>query len=174
MLTFIFRIVNQIFHGSRSSFRVKSNVPGAITYDTPMRLWPIDMDAFMHMNNASYVRVAELSRWRVFPASGFFKKEFRNVLFLVAEQQAKYYKPINPFQNYVVRTTITSSENKWLHYNHVFMRPQKSGDTSEPTVYCVVSTTAVLKRAGGKTIKIDELAKENDFYQNLANDATPK
>lgn len=99
MLTFILRIANQVFQGSLKSFKVQNNVRGAITYDTPMRLWPIDMDAFMHMNNASYVRVAELSRWRVFSASGMLSKRFRNVLFLVAEQKAKYFKPINPFQH---------------------------------------------------------------------------
>jgi acyl-CoA thioesterase FadM len=125
------------------------------------------MDAFMHMNNASYVRVAELSRWRAFPASGMFTKKFRNVLFLVAEQKAKYFKPINPFQKYIVRTTITTTENKWLHYNHVFMKPPRDGDKSQPVIYCVVDTMAVLKRPGGKTIKIEELAQDNEFYNNL-------
>lgn len=139
----------------------------AVTYDTPMRLWPIDMDAFIHMNNASYVRVAELSRWRVFSASGMLSKRFRNVLFLVAEQKAKYFKPINPFQPYIVRTTITSAENKWFNYNHVFMKSPKDGDTAEPVIYCVVDTLAVLKRQDGKTIKIEELAQDNEFYSNL-------
>jgi hypothetical protein len=30
------------------------------------RCWPIDLDIFLHMNNAMYFRIAELSRWYIY------------------------------------------------------------------------------------------------------------
>lgn len=50
-----------MFHG----YAFPGNVALTKAAVAPFRLWPTDMDIFFHMNNASYVRVAELSRWLV-------------------------------------------------------------------------------------------------------------
>lgn len=172
MFVFLGRIINQVLHGHFKPVVISTKGPGAVSFDSPFRLWPIDMDIFMHMNNASYVRVSELARWRAFPAAGFLKPSFRNVVFLVTEQKVKYLKPILPFRNYTVRTTVTSSENKWLHYEHRFISVPKEG--KEPTVHAVVEATAVVKRPDGRTFKIDEMGKESDFFGRLNAPASEK
>lgn len=169
MLTFVVRVLNQIFLGAVRPTKFHHIRPGAIAFDVRFRLWPIDMDAFMHMNNASYIRIAELARWRILLDSGLHKKQFRNMLHLVVDHDVKYFYPIMPFQSYVVRTTLSSSEGKWLKYKHEFLSAKK-GPTGEERVYCVVDSTCVLKKKG-KTIRIDEMADVNPFYKNLLQDA---
>lgn len=166
MLTFIARILNQFTQGYLKRTALDTSVKHAVTYNVPFRCWPIDMDAFMHMNNASYVRVAELARWRIFPQTGFFDKRNSGILFLVVDQSVQYFKPIGPLQQYTVKVTITSSENKWLHYKHAFIQhPVREG--KEPIVYALVESRAVLKRKNGKTVKMDEATLDNEFYKQL-------
>lgn len=166
MLTFTARVIQQIMLGAMKPTKFNLATPGAIVFDVPFRLWPIDMDAFMHMNNASYVRIAELTRWRILVDSGLHKKENRDLLHLVASHDVKYFKPIQPLQPYVVRTTMTSTEGKWLKYKHEFLSVEK-GKSGQQTVFCVVDSSCVLKHRKGKTMRIDEIAQSNPFYKNL-------
>jgi acyl-ACP thioesterase len=52
-------MMNQMFLG----YAFPGNVLLKKASVAQFRLWPIDIDLFGHMNNASYIRVAELSRW---------------------------------------------------------------------------------------------------------------
>ena len=61
MITLACRMANQMFLG----FMFPGSVGVTKAAVAPFRLWPMDIDLFGHMNNASYVRVAELSRWWV-------------------------------------------------------------------------------------------------------------
>lgn len=110
--------------------------------ETKFRCWPIDLDIFMHMNNAKYIRVAELCRWSAFPGSGMLTM-FQEVgaSFLVADQRVQYFKPIRPFQTYVVRTSIAYSvtNEKWLYYTHTFMQdPSSVKQGQDQTIYASV------------------------------------
>ena len=66
MLTFTARMIAAL---------VKGHIKGAPTPGTDLvstwRCWPIDLDVFMHLNNANYLRVAELSRWSNMAELGF-------------------------------------------------------------------------------------------------------
>jgi acyl-CoA thioesterase FadM len=110
----------------------------------------------MHMNNASYLRCAEYSRWRFF----FGRRSSDAAMFIVSENRAQYFKPIMPFQIYDIVTTISASENKWLHYKHTFKHPSK-----DDVIYAVVETKAVLKEKNGKTIPLDVAAKQEDWLR---------
>jgi acyl-CoA thioesterase FadM len=77
------------------------------------------------MNNAKYVRVAELARWRIFPRTGVLDYvSNKGVLFLAVDQRIQYFKPIKPFQKYVVQTKINYNpvDDKWLYYTHTFLQ----------------------------------------------------
>ena len=65
MIALACRMANQMFLG----FMFPGSVLVTKAAVAPFRLWPMDIDLFGHMNNASYVRVAELSRWWVFELS---------------------------------------------------------------------------------------------------------
>jgi len=110
--------------------------------ETQFRCWPIDLDIFLHMNNAKYVRVAELSRWSVFPSSGMMSLfRERGVMFLVVDQRIQYFKSIVPYQKYTVQTSIVYSQknDKWLYYIHTFVQdPSTVLHGKDPIVYANV------------------------------------
>ncbi len=166
MLLFTLRIINQLVLGWAKPLSITSTKTAPVSYDVAMRCWPIDMDIFMHMNNAMYVRCAELARWRVFPKSNM--TSMSGILFLVVDQHVAYHKPIMPFSEYIIRTTISTTENKWLHYCHTFQQdPTKVKPGQDPKIYAVVNAKAVLKEKSGKTLKIDQIAKSNEFYNRF-------
>ena len=82
MILFALRIINQLILGSLKKTKVlidkhhhlhhhqNNTIP---YYEVPFRCYPIDMDTNLHINNACYFRVAELSRWRVIPESNMYK-----------------------------------------------------------------------------------------------------
>jgi acyl-CoA thioesterase FadM len=169
MLILTSRIVTQVALGHLRPVALKKHLPKAVVFDVPFRCWPVDIDMFMHMNNASYVRVAELARWRIFPQSGIIDlAKKKGIIFLVVGQQVSYLKQLPPFAKFIVRTTVTTSDNKWVHYSHSFQKPD-SGN-KEPYVYATVDVKAVMKEKTGKTIRLTDLASESDFYKHLADD----
>lgn len=152
MLLLTVRIINQVFLSWLKPLPMK----------TPIKVnficWPFDIDIMMHMNNASYARVAELARWRLISA-GSVKPGWA---LLVAEQKIEYRKPISPFQKYVVSTSITATEDKWLNYIHVFeQHPSLIKEGKEPVIYAIVTAKTVVKERNGKTVKPKELAEMN-------------
>ena len=95
----------------------------------------------------SYFRVAELARWRITPASGLLSHNWR---FLVVEQNIKYLSSIQPFQSYSVTSSVTTSDNKWLHYRHTFESIPTTGQ--DPVQFAIVDLKAVIKEPSGKTV----------------------
>eukprot|EP01031_Cornospumella_fuschlensis_P030183 gene30183-36461_t len=167
MFVFLGRIINQLVQGYIKPVRVVKNRAGLISWDTPFRCLPIDMDIFMHMNNAMYLRVAELARWRIFPkALASSKKSGLGVLFLVVESKVQYMRPINAFQSFVINTALSSSDDKWLHYKHV-LQAAPTTESQDPEVFAVVHCRAVLKEKSGKTFRISDLKQDSQFYNML-------
>jgi acyl-CoA thioesterase FadM len=166
MIGIVFRILNQLMLGKYAPLKM-TLTPGKVVYEVPFRCYPVDMDAFMHMNNAMYARVAELARWRIFPKTDTLKFSDKGILFLVVENDITYNRPIMPFQKYIVKTTLTSTENKWLFYEHKFIQhPSQVKTGEEPKTFATVIAKAVLKEKSGKTVRISEV--DSDFYRTLA------
>lgn len=157
MIVLILRIANQLLLGKFS--KSAKVIQGRHT--VPFRCWPVDMDTNMHMNNSSYIRIAELSRWRLGIASGLVQHCAKNrLVFIVSEISVKYLAPILPFQRFVVSTHITISDNKWLQYTHSFEESSENiADGKFPKVYATVQAKCVLKEPSGKTHKTDHLVK---------------
>lgn len=166
MLTHIFRSLGQFTLGRFFPHPLRNSV--TIFY----RCWPIDMDLFMHMNNSAYVRVAEYSRWRFSPQLLFSEKENKirgNYLFLVTANDAVYKKSIQGMTKYAITTTLSTSDDKWLKYKHIFHKG-KTEDADrivDEDIYCIVNTTAVFKEKSGKTFRPSELRELNEFNKAL-------
>lgn len=171
MFLYTIRVLRQIILGARKHVDIKfpsSNKLACLEYDVPMRCTLIDIDIFLHMNNSNYLRTAELARWRIFPQSGALDQVRNNTLFLAVENNAKYFRPIDFNQKYIIRTTLTVEDNKWMNYKHTFIQdPTTVKPGKEPHVYCVVDCKAVLKEKSGKTIKLTDAAKLSPFYQKV-------
>eukprot|EP00968_Pinguiococcus_pyrenoidosus_P003774 scaffold251_cov230-Pinguiococcus_pyrenoidosus.AAC.5 len=147
MILFTLRMLHAM---ARGALTTQSSARAAVRHRN--RLWPMDVDIFMHMNNAQYVRVAELARWEIFSNSGFMRPALQNKwMFLVAEQNVRYMRPIAPFQTYVLRTQFRQEDDKWLFYRHTF--ENERGDRE----FCVVDVKAVVKEPSGRTVRPSEL-----------------
>jgi len=138
------------------------------------RCWPIDIDIFFHMNNSRYMTAAELSRWRLTFSSTLGGIMHRNKMkFLIAEQSAMYYRPILPFQKYIVTTTITISDDKYLNFIHKFeQHPKSVKPGSKPFTYCIVNAKSVFKLANGKTVPVSFILDHCNDLKNIVKSET--
>eukprot|EP01062_Namystynia_karyoxenos_P002766 TRINITY_DN10977_c0_g1_i1.p2 TRINITY_DN10977_c0_g1~~TRINITY_DN10977_c0_g1_i1.p2 ORF type:complete len:206 (+),score=65.68 TRINITY_DN10977_c0_g1_i1:83-619(+) len=144
-------------HMAAGAFRAPA--PGAKALVKTWRNWPVDCDLFLHMNNAAYIRVAELCRWGQLVETGLFSHAIRGRwVFLVAEQRAEYRRPIAPFRRYQVESTIRIEDDKWIHYTHTFM--PLPGSVKDPKPYCVLHVRAVVKDRSGRTIRPSHIAAD--------------
>eukprot|EP01039_Chlorochromonas_danica_P002401 gene2400-2633_t len=187
MFVLLARIANQLFKGYLKPYPVIKSKDGLLGYNVPFRCWPVDLDGFLHMNNANYLRVAELARWAIFVQSDTLRSTVGSgILFLAVENKVSYLKPIPPMQKYYVHVTLTSQDNKWIYYKHVFQshpavegNDLTSGDQTTtpptpttptppaPTVYAVVECKAVLKERNGRTVTVDRFVEKSAFYQTV-------
>lgn len=97
-------------------------------------------------------------------------------MFLAVEQSIKYLRPIGPFQKYYVRTSVTVTDNKWLHYEHTFVDCSSSSSSLssqsdvkiiEPKVYAIINCKAVLKERNGKTVPVSSFLEQSQLYRDL-------
>jgi acyl-CoA thioesterase FadM len=171
------RIVQQLFLGAVNNkhgplAQAKKLGRRIEAFEATFRCWPVDT-AFGHMNNAAYVTVAELNRWRMFTELGLFPFILkRKALLVVAEQSIIYIRPILPMREYIISSSLAVTDDKWLHYTHSFeQHPDDVPDGVEPIRYAKVTVKSVLKEYSGKTIKPSELMPHSDFFTELI---TPK
>jgi acyl-CoA thioesterase FadM len=88
-------------------------------YDTYVSTF--DIDLMFHMNNARYLRNADLARFEYLHASGLFHAAwFRGAAFVTASQTIRYRREIKFGQKYRIITRCTGWDRKALFIEHVF------------------------------------------------------
>lgn len=167
MIFFTLRVINQIVLGTLS----KPVVTPKKTVDIAYRCWPVDIDAFFHMNNSRYLSCAELSRWRCLAPTSFFSRvtSKEGILFLAVENHIQYIRPIQPFQKFVISTScsVDEKEDKWILYRHSFQQhPDDIKEGFPAKEFAVVDLKAVVKEANGRTIKPSVLMEESKFLKD--------
>eukprot|EP00553_Chaetoceros_curvisetus_P005438 CAMPEP_0204624616 /NCGR_PEP_ID=MMETSP0717-20131115/10368_1 /ASSEMBLY_ACC=CAM_ASM_000666 /TAXON_ID=230516 /ORGANISM="Chaetoceros curvisetus" /LENGTH=177 /DNA_ID=CAMNT_0051640069 /DNA_START=71 /DNA_END=604 /DNA_ORIENTATION=- len=171
MITFTLRIISQVVAGHFSRPKVNASTKAVVI---PFRCWPIDIDCFLHMNNAKFLLNAELSRWRTMCNTGALVSRITSkegMVFLAAENKVKYLRPIAPLQRYVISSTLQfDDEDKWLYYRHTFQEHPDDikGRDGTAKTFAIVDLKAVVKEQSGKTIKPSVILKESDFYKEWA------
>lgn len=163
MLMHTLRIINSVARGYLTPPKVLN---GAAVI--PYRCWPMDIDPYMHMNNSRYLVLAELARWRTFPATGLVHRAFskNGLFFILAECEVKYMRQINPLQKFVISTTVTmGNEDKWIYYHHHFLEHPDDVKDGEPQSFALINAKAVLKQNNGKTIQPSTLLDESEFLR---------
>ena len=170
MLTYTLRVLNQLALGCVTKVNIVKKAGAQTAYEVAFRAWPVDLDTYFHINNACYLRIAELARWRIAPESKMFSIiKDKGIMFLATEQVIKYIKPIQPMQKYIVSTSISYTEDKWFYYNHTFLQhPDDVKQNKEPIIYAIINCKAVLKERNGKTFRISEFLKYSSFYNDLS------
>lgn len=159
----IFRIAKGFFLRSKGKDSVAPGAGPVSTMTTTGHRARIgDCDFFMHMNNAMYLRHAELARWELLPRTGILQAALKHRwMFLVVSQQAEYLKPLPPLSSFSIETTSYADKaDKYLLFKHDFIS-DKDG-----SVFCTASVKGIGKhtRAGlaGKTVRPSEMIRMTD------------
>ncbi|MAI07838.1 MAG: thioesterase [Magnetococcales bacterium] len=90
--------------------------------EVDFRVWPLDMDINIHMNNARYLSMMDLGRIHHMGKAGMLKQVFKNKWMpVVAKIDIRYIRPIGPFQKYTLKTEITNFDEKYFHMKQTFI-----------------------------------------------------
>lgn len=85
------------------------------------RVWPLDCDINLHLTNARYFALCDLSRIYYMGQVGvLFKMIKRKWLPIAQAQEISYFKPINPFQQFEVLTRFSYWDDKYWYTEHKF------------------------------------------------------
>ena len=116
-----FRLIMILF---KSRFASKIGVldESCMTY----RVWPFDCDINLHLTNARYFALCDLSRIYYMGQVGvLFKLIARNWLPVAQAQEISYYKAINPFKKFKVLTQLIYWDEKYWYTEHKFISNNK-------------------------------------------------
>jgi len=91
-----------------------------------MRVYPHDLDLFLHMNNGRYLTLMDLGRFALMKRSDLLRK-LRQVggTALLGGILVYYIRPLSLFQRFDLHTQVISWDNKWIYLEHRILR----GDT---------------------------------------------
>lgn len=139
---------------SRSKYRHIAKTP--IKLEQSYRVLPWHMDFNLHMNNASYLRVLEHSRWNYLLKSGWFATLFdKRINIVVAAVELTYIKELLLFKQFKITTEVQAWTEKYLYFEQKMM----CGD--------VVYAHALFKIA---CVQNKRLLKVPDLYSTLGLD----
>lgn len=129
----------------------------------------LDLDINLHMNNASYVYVAELARWNLSGLNGLLGVAWeKKLVFLLASQHFLYRAPIPPFTRYQVVTQVDSIDEKFMYMRQTFQRPETSKKPRK--VYCEATVKAIIRGMDGTRYTPTDLMNLLELPQTLISD----
>ena len=103
-------------------WRWRSSVHFFDKVKTPFRVWPVDLDANMHMNNGVYLSVMDLGRFDLMLRSGLGKVILKERWSpIVASQTIRYRRALGPFQKFVLETQVIGWDEKFFYLQQNFI-----------------------------------------------------
>jgi acyl-CoA thioesterase FadM len=133
----------------RGYVRSGSAVPG-LGVTTPhvaqARCGLLDVDIFMHMNNAAFFSHCELARWQLIAEVGAIPWIQRNkAVFLVGSTVTRFRREVRPLQAFEVHTQVLGWDERSLVFEHNFRLSADSPPLSQTLCRAVV-------KSKGKTV----------------------
>ena len=90
------------------------------------RVWPFDCDINLHLTNARYFALCDLSRIYYMGQVGVLFKMLKQKWLPVAQaQEVSYFRPIKPFQYFEVLTRFSYWDEKYWYTEHKFFAAGK-------------------------------------------------
>lgn len=89
--------------------------------DTPMRVFPNDLDIFWHVNNGVYLTYADLGRTDLMLRSGVFNRiRHRGWYPVVAAQTIQFKKSLTLGQRFSINTRLAGWDDRTLYIEQIF------------------------------------------------------
>jgi len=86
------------------------------------RVWPLDLDANMHMNNGRYLSIMDLGRLDLMVRLGMMKTVLKNRWMpVLSAATIRYRLPLDPFQRFRLETKIVWWDEKWFYMEQRFV-----------------------------------------------------
>jgi acyl-CoA thioesterase FadM len=87
----------------------------------PMRVWPNDLDANLHMNNSRYLLAMDVGRWDLVVRTGLLGQLHRRRWYpVLASATVRFRRPLDPWQRYTLRTHLFAWNEKWTFLEQRF------------------------------------------------------
>ena len=126
------------------------------TCRTPFRVWPNDLDVFMHMNNGAYLTVADLGRTDLMLRSGAFGPiRARGWYPVVAGETIRFRRSLRPFERYTIATRLLGWTDRSVYLEQRF-------ETGEGLVARALIDARFLGPRGAR-VPVDELLRAVDL-----------
>lgn len=118
----------------------------------PMRVWPHDIDIYLHLNNGRYLTLMDNGRLQLLQRSGLLELCRRNGWKpVLGAATIDFKRELKPFQSFELVTRIVHWDEKWFFIEH---RLENAG-----TVHAHACVKAVFKQ-GRRTVAPAEILRD--------------
>lgn len=92
------------------------------------RVWPNDLDMFMHVNNGAYLTLADLGRLDLLLRSGTFQPIRKRGWYpVVSAETIQFRRSLKLFDRYTITTRVLGWNDQKTYIEQVFEKPEKDG-----------------------------------------------
>ncbi len=86
-----------------------------------MRVWPNDLDIFLHVNNGVYLTMMDLGRTDMMLRSGIFQPIRKKGWYpVVAAETIRFQRSLKLFQKFSITTEVVGWDEKSIYMQQVF------------------------------------------------------
>lgn len=115
----------------------------------PLRVWPTDIDLYLHVNNGRYLTLMDLGRWDHSIRTGFARVSLRNRWKpVLGSATVRFRKELRTFEAFDLVTQVACWDRKWLYVEHRF---ERAGEVH------AWGAVKVVVKSGRRTIAPEEL-----------------
>lgn len=146
------RLLRLLWLALRSRWAARCSVLGPCR--TRLRVWPNDLDIFLHVNNGVYFSLCDLARVDLMLRSGSLGVvSGRRRVFLVAAETIQLHRPLGVFQRFDIHTRVIGWDEKAFFVEHRFSVPSRTSDAGgasrdDTVALCVVEGRVFDRKLG--------------------------
>jgi acyl-CoA thioesterase FadM len=109
-------------------FRARIEAPFGVSR-LRFRVWPLDLDTNLHLNNGRYLTIADLGRADLLLQSGMWRAIFKEGLLpMLSGSAIRYRREIRPFQGFTLESRIVCWRATAFVMEHRFMICGQDGE----------------------------------------------
>lgn len=118
-------------------FRARIEAPFGVSR-LRFRVWPLDLDTNLHLNNGRYLTIADLGRADLLLQSGLARAVFREGLLpMLSGGAIRYRRELKPFQSFTLESRILCWRGTSFVMEHRFVTDGADGATTTAAVALV-------------------------------------
>jgi len=118
----------------------------------PMRVWPTDVDLYMHLNNGAYLTLMDVGRYQLALRTRLVNAMVRRSTWpVIGGAIVRFRRELRLFEGFELATRVLGWEGKWLFIEQRFER--------EGVVHAAAIHKVVMRQRG-RSVPFEEIARE--------------